>query len=273
MGFCCVRFQPLKVRQPALTLHHEGSSRPPEALGRPEWDGKASLCLVDRSAKADALLDRCKSVPRRGRPGCETVAAIFSGPPPFDSSDAWPKERVLRWAKDSLRWLSKRTGKAAIRRADLHLDERSPHLHVEFLPVSKDELGPKLSWRAAQNHLAGGKISNRREQMRVIQTSYFLAAGQPYGLLRGRDKRKTGATHEEPDRIKGLQDRARDATNRQHEAESRARQTRESSRISSKKSRSSLARAKGQARAIGWALTTELMRDSGGRDRRGRGDR
>ncbi|MBD2296822.1 plasmid recombination protein [Anabaena sphaerica FACHB-251] len=101
---------------------------------------------------------------------------------PLDPSAAgyYEEERLADWLSATQQWLEKEYGDCAERtavgdrivRAELHLDEVTPHIHAYFVPL--DENG-----QLRCNHFFDG-----RQKMRDFQESYF-AAVQHLGLERG----------------------------------------------------------------------------------------
>ena len=145
------------------------------------------------------------------------MEVFASGPPPFDAPDAWPAERVMAWARRVGAWLDDAIGPdAVIRNLELHLDERSPHLHGDVVPLVRDERGLKRSREAVAARMIGHPSAKGPAVMRAIQGRYYENVSQPFGLGRGEigSKRR----HEPPDRDKGLRERVQDAEARTIEA-------------------------------------------------------
>lgn len=80
------------------------------------------------------------------------------------------------WVASNVKFLEKKFGKQNVLRVVLHLDESTPHLHANIIPVVERKNGqPALNarhWLASRSHL------------RAIQTDYAEAMA-PYGLTRG----------------------------------------------------------------------------------------
>ena len=109
--------------------------------------------LVDRVDQGREALATAKAMRRgRGAPGkVEVVDVLFAGPPPYEAADAWSDEKVNAWAQASVAWLRARAPTAYIFGAYLHRDERSPHLHVLFVPITDDG---RLSWNRIEKGFA-----------------------------------------------------------------------------------------------------------------------
>lgn len=99
-------------------------------------------------------------------------------------------EQQREFFKQSYDALAARYGKENIVSAAVHMDEKTPHMHVELVPVTKDG---KLSAKALFD----------RKEMRDLQTFMHGAVGSPWGLERGVEGSK--AKHVEMARMK-LQD-------------------------------------------------------------------
>ena len=200
-----------------LAKHIEGETRPDEAVARAEYDGRATVRIAGDPDLAKSRLAEALAIKRPGRPGLSSVEVFASGPPPFEAPDAWPAERVMAWARRCGEWIGDAIGPdAVLRNLELHVDERSPHLQGDFVPLVRDERGLKRSWEAVAARMIGHPSAKGPAVMRAIQDQYFEHVSQPFGLGRGEvgSKRR----HEPPDRDKGLRERVQDAETRTIEA-------------------------------------------------------
>ena len=102
---------------------------------------------------------------------------------------ATDRERLSGFRDRALEWVDERYGKDNVVSAVLHLDEKTPHLHIVVVPV--DERG-KLNCRS----YLGGK-----DKMRAMQTS-FAEKMEPLGLVRGVEGSKS--QHQTIQRFYGL---------------------------------------------------------------------
>ena len=82
------------------------------------------------------------------------------------------KEQQSAFFKDSYRFLCDRYGADNVISATVHLDERTPHMHFNFVPVTKD-----------------GRLSAKsiftKSSLREQQTAFYEQVGKKYGLQRG----------------------------------------------------------------------------------------
>ena len=163
-----------------------GETRPQEAVGRAEYGGRASIRIAGDPELADSRLAEALAIKRPGRPGEGNVEFFASGPPPFEAPDAWAAERVVAWARRFAAWLDDAIGPdAVIRRLDIHLDERAPQLHGDFVPLVRDERGLKRSWKAVAARMVGHPSAKGPAVMRAIQDRYHEHVLEPFGLGRG----------------------------------------------------------------------------------------
>ena len=224
-----VRFdaaKPGEALAPALAAHlrADDDARPIEAVKRrdlPRAIDYGSEPERAQAAVSRALADR-KAAKTGGRPPSQSVSALFAAPPPWESPEAWPLEKVNRWALRSNAWLRRLLPREAVTHtATLHTDERAPHLHITFVPVALDGKGVySLSWRRVLNHMAeqaaGGRVlASPKVKMQALQDSYYRDVGQHFGMERG--KRGRGIQYAPLDRAKGAAERIADTDARLEE--------------------------------------------------------
>lgn len=80
------------------------------------------------------------------------------------------RDRVTAWAQDVQTWLHEKWGDRLLA-TELHMDEASPHLHVQVLPVTDDG-------RLSAKELLGGKTGAKKFVSELAQVS------APHGLQR-----------------------------------------------------------------------------------------
>lgn len=69
--------------------------------------------------------------PRKGQATCLEI--ILSGS--HDRMVAMSRKELLQWAKDSVKWAQKTWGKENVVSASLHVDEKTPHIHLIVVPI------------------------------------------------------------------------------------------------------------------------------------------
>lgn len=82
------------------------------------------------------------------------------------------RERQEQFFKDSYNFLADRYGKENVIAATVHLDERTPHMHFNFVPVTADG---RLSAKSVLT----------RQSLIEQQTAFYEQVGKHYGLERG----------------------------------------------------------------------------------------
>ncbi len=103
------------------------------------------------------------------------------------------QKEIENWAMDTYRWLKERYGEENIIGFNVHLDETTPHIHSQVIPVAEmkkrgrvkagKERGTKMTVSFAGVVGEGPKeYSAYKTQM---HTDYFLQVGHKYGLERG----------------------------------------------------------------------------------------
>ena len=197
-----VRIEKRRQLRAALQAHLEGRTRPAEARDRAEL--KPVVVLVDNLAAAREAIKAAKAIKGRGAPATiEYVEFLFAGPPPFESPDAWPSDRIDEWLDANIQWVRKCAGpRAEIAGAYYHTDERSPHLDVLLVPIN--DTG-RLSWKTVEKGFALNPKLTSKLILGSMQDRYHEEVGRRFGLARGEVGSRR--THEPPDRRKGLVDR------------------------------------------------------------------
>lgn len=83
------------------------------------------------------------------------------------------RDEVKEWAYDSYKFFEQRHGKENIIRADVHLDEKTPHMHLVVVPLTENGI------------LSAKQFYGDKQKMKELHTSYADEVGQKYGLVRG----------------------------------------------------------------------------------------
>lgn len=185
-------------------------------------DGRGALLLDGQPNAATAWKDRAAAVglkkPRRD--AVLAIEAVMSASPSWFET-ATPEERD-EWTERSLHYARDIFGADNILQASLHLDEKTPHLHILAIPLEQKarakagraRKGRKPSKRPATLSwgLNARGIIGTPEKMREHQTNYAAELAD-LGLRRGRPKRATAANHKSVAhyRDEAAEDRARAA--------------------------------------------------------------
>ncbi|MHC0068242.1 MobV family relaxase [Nostoc sp. UIC 10890] len=92
-------------------------------------------------------------------------------------SGQWSNERMQQWAIASRDWLAQNYGSKCVR-AELHLDESTPHIHAYIVPLNEK------TGRVSHDAMFGGRGGQGRIKLSKLQDSY-AAALAPLGIERG----------------------------------------------------------------------------------------
>ncbi|MHC5861563.1 MobV family relaxase, partial [Nostoc sp.] len=92
-------------------------------------------------------------------------------------SGQWSDSLMQQWAIASRDWLAQNYGSKCVR-AELHLDESTPHIHAYIVPLN-DKTG-----RVSHDAMFGGRGGQGRIKLSKLQDSY-AAALAPLGIERG----------------------------------------------------------------------------------------
>lgn len=82
--------------------------------------------------------------------------------------------KLGEWIRENKKWVDEKFGKENILRFTLHMDERTPHIHCVFTPITPDG-------RLHYKHFIDGK-----QQMKELHTDYAKKM-RGFGLLRGEE--------------------------------------------------------------------------------------
>ena len=103
------------------------------------------------------------------------------------------QKEIENWALDTYRWAANRYGEENIIGFNVHLDETTPHIHMQVIPVAEMKKRGRL--KAGQGRgtkmtvsFAGVVGKNQEEYSAYktqMHTDYFLQVGHKYGLERG----------------------------------------------------------------------------------------
>ena len=184
-GIQFVHFTPRPTLDIGLIKHIQGKKRPDTAL---EMLRPAIHVGGDPVAAREVL--KLALLARKGVPGPKPnhcIDMMFTGAPPHLDPEAWSDGKMLAWAADCYRWACEVLGpNSAIVAADIHMDEKSPHLHILAIPV--DSTG-RLSWKGVATEAAesrGLKKDGYGKRYRLLQDHFHANVGIHHGLARGR---------------------------------------------------------------------------------------
>lgn len=110
---------------------------------------------------------------------------MFSASPEFFEN--MTSNEIRSYFQSCFDFAAAKYGRENIVSAEIHLDEKTPHMHLEFIPISKD----KLCAKALFDHKLG-----------QLQTEAHQQVFSKYGLDRGKPKVETQRKHITTERLK-----------------------------------------------------------------------
>ena len=124
--------------------------------------------------------------------GCRTrtdsvrvVEVLFTATPEFFKGKKLPE--VRRYFEESLRFFEQHQSRKTIIAAVVHMDEKTPHMHLSFVPLTAD------------GRLSAKEIVGNRQKLTQWQDAFWEHMVKKYpDLERGESASKTGRTHIPP---------------------------------------------------------------------------
>lgn len=119
-------------------------------------------------------------------------SVIFGGNDERNASVSRSQE-IENWALDTYRWIAIKYGEENIVGFNVHLDETTPHAHVQVVPVKevkkrgRVKAGEERKTKLAVNYygVVGNNPKERSAFFKNLHTEYHLQIGYKYGLERG----------------------------------------------------------------------------------------
>mgnify|MGYP000056620525 FL=1 len=144
----------------------------PENADPARWHENQELCTIKGTMQQD--IDSRISEAYTGKKAIRADAVkacgfILSGS--NETMNGMEKHTLYKWAKENYEFFAKRYGEENIIRCSLHMDEKTPHLHLVLTPLTKD------------GRLCAKELFDKNG-LKTLQTDYAKAM-QPYGLERG----------------------------------------------------------------------------------------
>lgn len=91
----------------------------------------------------------------------------------FDTMSELGFDQQRTFFADSVKWFSDRYGSQNIVNATVHMDEKTPHMHLGLVPIHGGRLSAKTLFTPAELH--------------SIQSDFVDQVGKKYGLVRGKE--------------------------------------------------------------------------------------
>lgn len=161
-----------------VTRNRETPNADPTKENVPLIGGEDSRSLEEIVKQKISML---KHRPRKDAVLC-TEMFLSASPEYFRPGDPslsgqWSDSLMQQWAIASRDWLSQNYGSKCVR-AELHLDESTPHIHAFIVPLNEK------TGRVSHDAMFGGRGGQGRIKLSKLQDSY-AAALAPLGIERG----------------------------------------------------------------------------------------
>jgi len=123
-----------------------------ELVSREFVNSKGQKCELTLQQAVDKRIREASIKPRKGQATCLEI--IFSGS--HDVLAAMSKKELRKWADDTLKWAQKTWGKENVVSASLHVDERTPHIHMIVVPIVTGQS------RRTRNHKLNAELEGKK---------------------------------------------------------------------------------------------------------------
>lgn len=196
MGFCIMRNEKVKTLQGCGGLEREHNR---EASSRGNFEEKFSpninwektpenVFLVRNNNWQKTIKEKLKEhgIEKWRKDAVMLIDGLYTATP--DTMKLWDAKKEMAYFKDCLEFHKRHYG--VVLNAVIHMDETSPHLHIDSIPLVEKEDG---SWK-----LSAKEIFGDRKKMSQLQTEFYEEVGKKYGLHRGIEK--SFKTHREVSR-------------------------------------------------------------------------
>lgn len=97
---------------------------------------------------------------------------LFTSDNDFFSQLTMEQQQV--YFEECYQWAAERFGRENIISATVHMDEATPHMHVDFVPLTED------------GRLSAKSVLGGRKDLQELQDSFYQIVGEHYGLERGK---------------------------------------------------------------------------------------
>lgn len=185
MGYCIMRNEKIKTMSHCLNLENEHNRASSEAdlykdrfSPNIDWEKTDENIYLVKKNNWKRIIDnelRKHNIKKR-KDSVLMIDSIYTASPEVISS--WDRETLESYFKDCLEFHKRHYG--LVINAVIHLDETTPHLHIDDIPLIQKEDG---SWK-----LSAKEIIGNRAKMSRMQSDFYKEVGKKYGLERGEEK-------------------------------------------------------------------------------------
>lgn len=163
-----------------------------ELISRKYTDSAGKTYELTLQQAVDKRLREAGIKRRKGQASCLEI--IFTGS--HDRMVAMSRKELMKWSSDILKWAKKQWGEENVVSASLHVDERTPHIHMIVVPIvtgqsrrTKFQQEHKKSTKTYKiNHNKLRLCKNEvytKAKLYEYHDSLFQEVNKTYGLERG----------------------------------------------------------------------------------------
>lgn len=167
-----------------------------ELITRERINDKGQKYLLTLQQIIDERLRTVGIKPRKGQNTCLEI--IFSGSP--ERMNSMPRQELICWANDTVNWAKDQWGNNNVVYAVLHMEEKTPHIHMIVVPLVNGESRRTKAWKKEQENksrlankynidhsklrLCAGEVYTAK-RLYEYHDSYAKVVGKKFGLERG----------------------------------------------------------------------------------------
>jgi len=180
-----MRFAKMKGGAGALEAHHERTkkkyaSNPNIDIGRSKYNFHIVQPEKSYKQESDSRIEEAGC--RTRKDSVRYVDTLITASPDFFKGKK--REEIKAFFQEAVDFLSKKIGKRNIFTAVVHLDERTPHMHLCYTPITND------------GRLSAKEIIGNRTQLTKWQDDFFSHMVSKYpDIERGESASETGRRH------------------------------------------------------------------------------
>lgn len=185
MGYCIMRNEKVKTMSKCIGLENEHNRASSEAelykdrfSPMIDWTKTDENIYLVKKSNWKRIIEnelRKHGIKKR-KDAVLMIDSIYTASPEIIAT--WNKETLESYFKDCLEFHKKHYG--VVINAVIHLDETTPHLHIDDIPLIQKEDG---SWK-----LSAKEVIGNRSKMSKTQSDFYKEVGKKYGLERGEEK-------------------------------------------------------------------------------------
>ena len=180
-------------------------TREKEIDTNPDYDESRrneNITILSSADAANRINDRIKGLglKRLRKDAVKLVGAVVTAPKGFD------KDKAEDYLIEATRFFAAKYGISNLMYAEIHNDEKTPHLHLGIVPVTED------------GRLSAKDLFNK-QTLTQLQTEFARQVGKKYGLERGTSIKDSKKKYVEMARLKCMTaEKAAKAAEKAHEA-------------------------------------------------------